>query len=91
MRPFYSQWGYVFKTNESFIDRIRDGVMAGGEYGFGTSTREVMKVVSGVLAITLSGTDAWIDYFAADAFVVEASQSFGVRVSAQASYLCLYK
>ena len=92
----------MFKTNEYFDGKVKSiafqtatlpatvGVMAAGDYEFGTSERETMKVVSGSLHIKLPGSDSWTTYNEGDSFVVEANQKFQVRVDADASYLCLY-
>lgn len=93
----------MFKTNEYFDGKVKSiafetaegpatiGVMAEGEYEFGTSTQEIMSVTSGTLDVKLPGSDAWVSYHAGDAFVVEKDQRFGVRSVGQSAYLCLYK
>ncbi|HDT13871.1 MAG TPA: pyrimidine/purine nucleoside phosphorylase [Candidatus Aminicenantes bacterium] len=93
----------MFKVNEYFDGRVKSlaftsaegpatvGVMAPGEYEFGTSTVEVMTVLSGVLSVKLPGTDAWKDYGAGARFTVEAGRKFQLKVAADAAYLCLYK
>ena len=92
----------MFKTNEYFDGKVKSiafktatlpatvGVMAAGDYEFGTSERETMKVVSGQLKIQLPGSDSWTTYAEGDSFVVEANQKFKVKVDADASYLCIY-
>jgi uncharacterized protein YaiE (UPF0345 family) len=92
----------MFKVNEYFDGRVKSlafkreggsatiGVMAAGEYEFGTSTEETMKVISGVLTVQLPGESTWRDYKEGDAFVVPANQKFKLRVAADAAYLCLY-
>ena len=93
----------MFKVNEYFDGRVKSiafqapdgpatvGVMAPGEYEFGTSTKEIMTVVSGVLTVRLPGETEWKDYRAGDSFVVERDRKFHLRVAADASYLCLYR
>jgi hypothetical protein len=93
----------MFKVNEYFDGRVKSlafksmegpatvGVMAPGEYEFGTSTVEVITVLSGVLTVKLPGSDAWQDYKAGMRFTVEAGKKFQLKVAADAAYLCLYK
>ena len=69
---------------------VTSGVMAEGEYTFGTSQHEVMKVVYGELVVRLPGADNWQSYPAGSQFEVEANQSFNVRVAAPTAYLCFY-
>ncbi|GAV21221.1 23S rRNA (adenine2030-N6)-methyltransferase [Mariprofundus micogutta] len=93
----------MFKTNEYFDGKVKSiafetaegpatvGVMAEGEYEFGTSCKEIMSVTSGAMDVKLPGADAWMSFVAGDEFMVEADQAFGVRVKGQTAYLCLYK
>ena len=57
------------------------GVMAPGEYEFGTSQKEVMTVVSGALTVKLPGSDSWKTFSAGEHFTVEANQSFQLQVA----------
>jgi len=93
----------MFKVNEYFDGKVKSlgfrsadgpatiGVMAPGEYEFGTSTIEVMTVISGALTVKLPGSDAWRDYKAGESFTVEAGKKFQLKVAAESAYLCLYK
>lgn len=93
----------MFKVNEYFDGRVKSlafataegpatvGVMAPGDYEFGTSTVEIMSVVSGVLTVRLPGNDVWKDYAAGSSFTVEAGKKFQLKVAADAAYLCLYR
>lgn len=92
----------MFKTNEYFDGNVKSigftseegpatiGVMAAGEYEFGTSTREIMRVVSGAMDIRLPGSDTWQTFRTGEQFEVAANQKFGVRIAQDTSYLCLY-
>jgi len=92
----------MFKVNEYFDGKVKSlafksmdgpatvGVMAPGEYEFGTSTVEVMTVLSGILRVKLPGSDTWKDYKAGECFTVEAGKKFQLKVAADAAYLCLY-
>lgn len=93
----------MFKTNEYFEGRVKSiaftstegaatvGVMAKGEYEFGTSTVEYMTVTSGVLRVKLPGSAEYKDFKQGETFIVAADQKFQLIVPADASYLCIYK
>ena len=91
-----------FKTNEYFNGQVVSiafqtatlpatvGVMAVGEYEFGTSEHETMSVTSGALTVLLPGNSQWQTVNAGDSFEVEANQTFQVKVEVETAYLCLY-
>ena len=93
----------MFKVNEYFDGKVKSlafetregpatiGIMAAGEYEFGTSTIEFMKVTSGKLTVKLPGSPEWQDFSAGETFKVEANQKFQLKVESDTSYLCLYK
>lgn len=93
----------MFKTNEYFDGKVKSiafqtetlpatiGVMAQGEYEFGTSQKEYMTVTSGSLTVKLPGSDDWATYKQGETFTVEANQSFEVKADVETSYLCLYE
>lgn len=93
----------MFKVNEYFDGKVKSlafrtadgpatiGVMAPGDYEFGTSTVEIMSVVSGALTVRLPGESAWKDFPAGTSFTVAAGQKFQLKVAADAAYLCLYR
>ena len=64
--------------------------MAPGEYEFGTSQKETMTVVSGTLTVKLPGADDFQTFEAGDSFIVEANQSFQLKVAIDTAYLCTY-
>ncbi len=70
--------------------RATAGVMATGEYEFGTSENELMKIVSGELQATLPGSDSPQTFRAGAQFTVAANQSFQVKVIQPTAYLCFY-
>lgn len=92
----------MFKTNEYFDGKVKSiafqasdapatiGVMAAGEYEFGTSQKEVMQVISGGLHVQLPGESEWQSFGPGEQFEVAAQQKFGVRVMLDTAYLCLY-
>jgi len=93
----------MFKTNEYFDGKVKSiafntaegaatiGVMAIGEYEFGTSTVEYMTVVSGKLIVKLPNSEDWKIYAASETFVVEKDKKFQLIVKEETAYLCLYK
>ena len=92
----------MFKTNEYFDGNVKSiafstadgpatmGVMAPGEYEFGTSTIEHMTVISGVMVVQLPGETEWKAYKPFEKFVVPKDSKFKLRIAADAAYLCLY-
>ncbi|MHA7665951.1 pyrimidine/purine nucleoside phosphorylase [Mycolicibacterium sp. HS_4_1] len=93
----------MFKVNEYFDGKVASiafapaegpatvGVMAVGEYEFGTSSLEIMHVVSGALTVKLPGSDEWETFAAGTKFTVPADSKFGVRVEVETAYLCEYR
>ena len=67
------------------------GVMAPGDYTFGTSQREYMTVVNGELVVKLPGSDDWQTFASGQTFIVEANQSFDLQVAVETAYLCKYE
>jgi uncharacterized protein YaiE (UPF0345 family) len=76
---------------ESASGRATVGVMAPGDYEFGTSTVEVMTVTSGMLTVRLPGGSDWRSYGTGESFEVGKGETFQLKVAAEASYLCLYR
>ena len=70
--------------------RATVGVMAPGEYEFGTSQNETMTVVSGALTVKLPGSDEWLRFDAGSSFEVDADKKFQLRVAVDTAYLCTY-
>lgn len=93
----------MFKTNEYFDGKVKSiafttsecpatvGVMAPGDYEFGTSSVEYMTVVSGALTVKLPGASEWKTYNAGGTFIVEKDAKFQLKVEVETAYLCLYK
>ncbi len=93
----------MFKVNEYFEGKVKSiafntgegpatiGVMAAGEYEFGTSTKEIMTVITGKMIVKLPGSDEWKEFKAGDTFEVPPNQKFQLKIPADASYLCLYR
>ncbi|MBQ0752998.1 MAG: pyrimidine/purine nucleoside phosphorylase [Gammaproteobacteria bacterium] len=93
----------MFKSNEYFDGKVASiafqtetlpatvGVMAAGDYEFGTSQLETMTVVSGALTIQQAGETEWTTYAQGDSFKVPANSKFQVKVTVQTAYLCTYE
>ncbi|MCK5761152.1 MAG: pyrimidine/purine nucleoside phosphorylase [Candidatus Delongbacteria bacterium] len=93
----------MFDTNEYFDGKVKSiayetaegpatiGVMAPGDYEFGTSKKEFMTVVSGKLVVLLPNEDDWKEFGPNETFIVEANVKFKVKVKANTSYICLYR
>ena len=92
----------MFKVNEYFDGKVTSmafqtatlpatvGVMAPGEYEFGTSQFETMTVVSGALTVLLPGQSEWQTFGQGEVFTVDANQKFQLQVAVDTAYLCTY-
>ncbi|MBA1275203.1 pyrimidine/purine nucleoside phosphorylase [Stutzerimonas azotifigens] len=93
----------MFKVNEYFNGTVKSiafemaagpatiGVMAPGDYEFGTSQLEVMHVVAGSLDVKLPGSDTWETFASGSQFTVPANSKFQLKVAADTAYLCEYR
>ena len=93
----------MFNVNEYFDGKVKSlgfennngavtiGVMAAGEYEFGTSTVEYMTVTSGKMTVLLPGETKWKTYNEYETFIVEKDTKFKVKVDEATSYKCVYK
>ena len=93
----------MFKVNEYFEGNVKSiafsttegpatvGVMAKGEYEFGTSTKEIMIVTTGGLTVKLPGASDWKEYKPFETFEVEANKKFQIRIDEESSYVCFYR
>jgi uncharacterized protein YaiE (UPF0345 family) len=93
----------MYKTNEYFNGKVKSiafkteegdatiGVMAKGEYEFGTSTIEFMTVTSGTMQVMLPNETEWKTYKEHETFRVEKDVKFKVKLEGDTSYKCLYK
>ncbi len=70
--------------------RASVGVMAAGEYTFGTGQPEEMTVISGVMNVLLPNETEWRICEAGAVFNVPGNSEFFLQVSESASYLCRY-
>lgn len=93
----------MFKVNEYYDGKVKSlayetkegpatiGVVAEGEYEFGTTTDEFMTVTDGELTIQQAGETDWKTYKAFEEFMVPKNSSFKVIVKGVATYRCLYR
>jgi purine/pyrimidine-nucleoside phosphorylase len=93
----------MFKVNEYFEGKVTSlafetaggkatiGVIAAGEYEFGTSTVEYMTIISGVMEVMQEGDNAWKTYQEFETFMVPANSKFKMKVAGDTSYRCLYR
>jgi uncharacterized protein YaiE (UPF0345 family) len=88
------------KVNEYFEGNVKSvafqgskysstvGVMAPGEYEFGTGKAEIMTVISGELDVKLPGKTEWKKFAAGTKFDVDANSKFQLKVQNDTAYLC---
>jgi uncharacterized protein YaiE (UPF0345 family) len=93
----------MFKTNEYFDGNVVSiafqtetfpatiGVMAVGEYQFDTNKKETVTVVSGALTVKLPNSNDWKTFADGELFIVDARQSFQLKVAVETTYLCTYE
>ncbi|MDX9874246.1 MAG: pyrimidine/purine nucleoside phosphorylase [Spongiibacteraceae bacterium] len=92
----------MFKVNEYFEGKVKSiafqgeqlpatvGVMAPGDYEFGTDQPETMTVVSGALTVQLPGSEQWQTFGAGERFDVPGKARFRLKVTHDTAYLCTY-
>ncbi|WP_337879650.1 pyrimidine/purine nucleoside phosphorylase [Rheinheimera sp.] len=93
----------MFKVNSYFDGKVTSiafqgeqlpatvGVMAPGDYEFGTSQHEVMTVISGALQVLLPGQPDWQLFHKGQSFEVPANVKFQLKVGTDTAYLCTYQ
>jgi len=93
----------MFKVNTYFDGQVTSlgfenktgavtiGVMAAGEYEFGTTTVEYMTITSGKMTVLLPGETKWKTYEEFETFIVDKNQKFKVKMDESTSYRCVYK
>jgi purine/pyrimidine-nucleoside phosphorylase len=97
------KYHYMFQVNKYFDGKVMSlshlsaegkatiGVLAKGEYQFGTTTIEIMTVISGEMKAKMPGESNWITYKKFESFEVPAKITFDIKVEMDTPYLCLYK
>jgi purine/pyrimidine-nucleoside phosphorylase len=92
----------MFQVNQYFEGKVASlshsgaegkatiGVIAPGEYEFGTSSVEIMTVISGKMRVKLAGETEWKTHRKFESFRVEKGVNFKVSVDEDTPYQCLY-
>ncbi len=93
----------MFKVNEYFDGTVKSiafdmtagpatiGVMAAGDYEFGTGQLEIMHVIAGSLDVKLPGSEKYETFGAGTQFTVPANSKFQLKVATDTAYLCEYR
>ena len=93
----------MFDVNEYFDGKVKSlafnsgndkatvGVMAAGDYEFGTSCIEHMTLISGEMQVKLPDENDWRDIALNETFIVAANSKFLVKIGCDTAYLCVYK
>jgi uncharacterized protein YaiE (UPF0345 family) len=93
----------MFNVNEYFDGKVKSigfgeaegkatvGVMAAGNYEFGTDTIELMTLVAGEWDILLPGETEWKSFDVGETFTVAKGEKFKLNVKVDSAYLCEYK
>ncbi len=93
----------MLKVNEYFEGQVKSidttnsegkataGVIAPGEFEFGTSSVEYMTITHGKMDVLLPGESEWKTYQRHETFKVEKNMSFKVQVKETVSYVCVYE
>ncbi|MHC1708663.1 MAG: pyrimidine/purine nucleoside phosphorylase [Bacteroidales bacterium] len=93
----------MLKVNEYFDGNVKSialensegvatvGVMAPGEYEFGTSKDEFITVVTGAMTVLLPGQTEWKTYKPFELFTVPKDSKFQLKIEEASAYKCIYK
>jgi Uncharacterized protein conserved in bacteria len=92
----------MLKVNEYFGGQVKSiavensqskatiGAIEPGEYEFGTSSIEIMMVVSGTLNVLLPGQSNWKSYTKGEKFEIGKGETFKVKAEETVGYFCIY-
>ncbi len=92
----------MIKVNEYFDGKVKSlsfenqegkfttGVMAEGEYEFGTGSPEIMTVSSGALKVLLPGESEWKVFAKGSSFNVAGNSKFKLVVAEPTAYVCQF-
>jgi len=84
--------GNVTSRTVLFQDGSRKtlGIMAPGEYEFGTADKEIMEILAGDLDVLLPGENEWKNIREGQSFEVPAQSKFSLKVKSLSDYCCSY-
>ncbi|MBC8212865.1 MAG: pyrimidine/purine nucleoside phosphorylase [Gammaproteobacteria bacterium] len=84
--------GKVSSRTVLFADGTKKtlGLMAPGEYEFGTEQKEIMQIMAGELQVLLPGNSEWQPISGGESFEVPAASRFKLKVSTLTDYCCSY-
>ena len=66
------------------------GIMAPGEYEFGTEAPELMEIMEGDVEVLLPRSSTWQQVRSGGNFEVPGNASFQIRVKTMTDYCCSY-
>lgn len=66
------------------------GIMAAGDYKFGTEEKELMEIIAGNCEILLPGETQWRTIKDGESFEVPANSSFDIKAITLVDYCCSY-
>lgn len=93
----------MFNVNEYFAGKVKSlsfqsdenkatlGVIASGEYEFGTSSIEYMTLITGRMDVLLPQSSQWKTYHKGETFMIDKNQKFKIKVQQDTAYICEYK
>ena len=77
----------AFQNSEG---KLTSGVMAAGDYEFGTTEHERVRIISGEFRVKLPESETYESYKVGDEFQVAADQKFHLIIEQPSAYLCYY-
>jgi len=86
----YFNSNVISLTTDNTEGKATVGVIAPGEYEFGTSCIEIMQLVYGQLTILPKDSKDWGIFRAPASFRIEKGSSFKVKTDEPSAYLCKY-
>jgi uncharacterized protein YaiE (UPF0345 family) len=70
--------------------KVSLGIMAVGDYEFGTADKVILEILSGELEVLLKGSEQWQSITGGQRFEVPADSSFQLKVNTMVDYCCWY-
>ena len=66
------------------------GILAPGEYEFGSIRKEIFTVTSGEISVKVDADEDWMSFGANETFNVPEYKNFSLKVENVSSYICHY-